>query len=174
MSSESSQLTGHGEFEHSVLVTVVKAFSQVNLEAILVGNAAAAVQGIPQTLQVLEFFLRDTEKNREKLKQALKNFGPNVRAYQPFEPSSNMMRIEGLPADVDLIFQLSSRVRFELLKSRSLRIQFDDVQVQVSQLRDIIDAKQAAGRPKDLATLPILEQALRVEEQIRKVQEREK
>jgi hypothetical protein len=29
-------------------------------------------------------------------------------------------------------------------------------------LRDVIEAKSAAGRPKDLAILPILEQALEV------------
>jgi hypothetical protein len=41
-------------------------------------------------------------------------------------------------------------------------ITIEGTEVRIMHLRDVIEAKRAAGRPKDLAILPILEQALEV------------
>lgn len=150
-------------FEESVLLELMRAVHDVKLDVVLVGNAAAALHGVPVTTQDVDLFLRDTPRNQEKIKQLVRTLGRHVKASRPFEPSSRMIRIEGLPVDVDLVFELSSHTRFESVKARAQHIVIDDVSLRISDLRDIIEAKRAAGRPKDLAVLPLLEQFLRVQ-----------
>lgn len=149
-------------FEESILARVARAANSVGLEAILIGNAAAALHGVPVTTQDIDLFVRDTPRNAEKLSRLIAELGDRVIASRPFEPASRMIRIEGLPVDVDLVFELSSRAKFESVRARSVCLTIEDVAVRVACLEDIIDAKRAAGRPKDHATLPLLEEFLRV------------
>lgn len=149
-------------FEESMLLQVARAFQKVQLEAIVIGNAAAALHGVPITTQDIDFFVRDTPRNTEKLAALVEALGEHVVATRPFEPLSRMVRIEGLPIDVDLVFELSSHARFEAIRARSREITIEGVSLRVADLQDVIDAKRAAGRPKDQATLPLLEQFQRV------------
>jgi hypothetical protein len=144
-------------FEEAVLIRLMRAVQAVGLDAIVVGNAAAALHGVPITTQDIDLFVRDTRRNQTKIDELVVALG-DVRASRPFEPSSRMIRIEGLPVDVDIVFELSSRARFESIRSRCRVLELDRVPVRVASLADVIAAKRAAGRPKDLATLPMLEQ----------------
>ena len=150
-------------FEESVLLDLMRAVNALNLDTVLVGGFAAAVQGVPVTTQVIELFIQDTPENERNLEQLASALGPQLRASRAFEPRSRTIRIEGLPVDVDFVFELSSLAKSESVKSRSSVVDIEGVSVRVSHLRDIIDAKRAAGRPKDLATVPMLEEFLRVQ-----------
>ena len=153
-------------FEESILLQLMRAVHDVGLDAVVIGNSAAALHGVPITTQDIDLFVKDTPRNAEKIKQLVETLGDHVMASRPFEPSSRMIRIEGLPVDIDIIFALSSQAKYESVKSRSQVIVIDGVSLRVSHLRDVIEAKRAAGRPKDLATLPTLEQFLRVQEAV--------
>ena len=52
--------------DEALLERVVAALKKVKLEAILVGNVAAVLQGVPVMTQDIDFFVRDTEVNRKK------------------------------------------------------------------------------------------------------------
>jgi predicted nucleotidyltransferase len=153
-------------FEESILLEVMRAVHAVKLDAVLVGNAAAALVGVPVTTQDIDLFVRDTPLNQEKIKQFATALGDHVQASRPFEPVSRMIRLEGLAVDVDFVFNLSSRAKFESVKSRAQTIDVEGVKMQVADLKDVIEAKRAAARPKDLATLPLLEEFLRVRDAI--------
>ena len=73
-----------------------------------------------------------------------------------------MIRAVGLPVQVDFVLQLSSRKSFESIRSRATKVRIGNRSVWVAALKDIIAAKEAAGRSKDLATLQILKESLRV------------
>jgi hypothetical protein len=49
---------------------------------------------------------------------------------------------------------------FEGLRKRALTVPLGDVRILVAGLADIIRSKKAAGRPRDLAVLPVLEKVL--------------
>jgi hypothetical protein len=49
---------------------------------------------------------------------------------------------------------------FEGLRRRATRVPFGTANLAVASLADIIKSKKAAGRPKDLAVLHVLENAL--------------
>jgi predicted nucleotidyltransferase len=50
---------------------------------------------------------------------------------------------------------------FEGLRSRAVQCVIGTITVKVASLADIIASKKAAGRDRDLAVLPLLEQTLR-------------
>ena len=57
---------------------------------------------------------------------------------------------------------MSGGLQFASVRSRSRSIAIGDLVATVAGLEDVIRSKEAAGRPKDLAVLPILRDALRV------------
>jgi len=149
-------------FEEAVLLEVVRAVDRVKLDAVVIGNAAAALHGVPITTQDIDLFVRDTSRNAAKIDQMVAVLGDGVVASRPFEPASRMIRIEGLPVDIDLVFELSSHAKFESVRARSVILMIEGVSFRVATMQDIIDAKRAANRPKDQAVLPLLEQFQRV------------
>lgn len=148
---------------HPFLRRVAIAMSEERLEGIMIGNAGAALHGAPVTTQDVDFFLRDTPRNREKIRALADDL--EGRAWQPYYPTSRMIQIQSdsLPMPVEFVFKASGIRSFEGLRGRAVRITFDGGQwsVLVASLEDIIKSKRAAGRPKDIAALPVIEATLR-------------
>jgi predicted nucleotidyltransferase len=148
-------------FDDVLLAEVVRAAQAVHLECVLIGNAGAALLGAPVTSVDLDFFIRDTRQNQEKLERLAVALG-GLAVTRPGEPTSRMVRLLGKPSPLDFVVALSSGARFEAVRSRSTDVDVGGVAVRVASLDDIIAAKRAAGRPKDLAVLPLLEQTAQV------------
>ena len=60
----------------------------------------------------------------------------------------------------------NKEVSFEEVRSRSVRIPVGRRVATVASLADIVASKEASGRPKDLAQLPILRDTLRVKREL--------
>lgn len=141
------------------LYEIGAAFKRLELEAVMIGNGAAAIQGAPVTTVDLDFLFRATPRNIAKLKQFAKEL--QFVIYRPFYPSSKMFR---LSRDLDRV-QLDFCVKiggvrsYESLRSKASTIKFGGQPLLIASLGDIIKSKAAAGRPQDLAVLPILETA---------------
>ncbi len=56
------------------LKEVVKGFNEAKLEGIMIGNSAALYHGVPITTLDIDFYIRDYEKSKEKIKLLAKNF----------------------------------------------------------------------------------------------------
>jgi hypothetical protein len=67
------------------------AVKTVGLDAIVIGNAAAALHGVPITTQDIDLFVRDTPRNAGNIDQLLHELGSQVIASQPVEPVSRMI-----------------------------------------------------------------------------------
>lgn len=143
-----------------VLQTVQCAIAAVGLDAIIIGNVAAALHGAPVTTLDIDYFIRDTRLNDEKLKRLAERLG--VHISRPFEAASMVRRAIGLEVELDFVVSLSAGMKFESVKSRASAIDVGGVVVIAASLEDVIASKRAAGRPKDLAVLPILEATLEV------------
>ena len=144
-----------------LLDSVTAALVAVRLEAILIGNAAAAIQGAPVTTVDFDFMFRATPVNLAKLKK----FADRMDAVilQPYYPVSAMHRVmnddRGLQADfMPVIHGVKS---FNRLQSRAEKIRLGGHDLWIANLADIIASKRAAGRPRDRAVLEILEKTLR-------------
>ena len=81
---------------------------------------------------------------------------------KPHYPVSGLLRIsrddDGL--QVDFMSEIDGIRSFEGLRKRALAVPLGDARILVAALADIIKSKKAAGRPRDLAVLPILERVL--------------
>lgn len=139
---------------------VLTALVDCGLEAVVVGSVAALLQGAPIATEDMDILVRDTPRNREKLRLVEERLGH--RAVQ-LTPLSRTLRIPTPRAHVDVLFdEISGRLHFEGLRARSVRVPLGKVVAVVAALEDVIASKEAAGRPKDLAQLPILRDTLNV------------
>ena len=144
-----------------LLSSLLAALAEVKLEVVLIGNAAAAIQGAPVTTIDFDFMFRDTATNLRKLKTVAKALSAVV--MRPYYPVSKLYRMlnddTGLQADfMPVIHGVRS---FEGLKSRATWHVVGGQPLLVAALDDIIKSKKAAGRDRDRAVIPVLEQTLR-------------
>jgi len=143
------------------LQEVVAALDRVGLEAIVVGTVAGVLNGAPVMTQDLDLLVRDTPRNREKIAK----LSAALRIAAPVEVSelSRALTLLGGALPIDILFDaLPGGLSFEALRSRSSRVQIGDSAATVAALADVIASKEAAGRPKDLAQLPILRDTQRI------------
>jgi predicted nucleotidyltransferase len=143
-----------------VLVEIGRRLRQINLEAVLIGNAAAALQGAPVTTVDFDFLFRKTPRNMTKLKALARAMGATI--LRPYYPASDLFRVVRDIDGVQLDFMTSIHgIRsFEGVRDRATSIEIDGVAILVASLNDIIRSKRAAARPRDLAVLDILERSL--------------
>lgn len=142
------------------LVEIGRLLRELNLEAVLIGNAAAALQGAPVTTVDFDFFFRKTPRNLRKLKALARSLGATV--LRPYYPASDLYRIvreeDGL--QLDFMGTIHGIRSFEGVRSRATVVEIDAVRLVVASLADIVRSKKVARRPRDLAVLEILEKAL--------------
>lgn len=144
-----------------ILAIVAHALARNKLEAVLIGNAAAALRGSPVTTVDLDFMFRKTPRNLQKLKAIADELGATI--FRPHYPASELYRLvrdlDGL--QLDFMGKVDGIPRFESLRARAAEMEVGGSSLLVAALPDIIKSKAAANRPQDIAVLPILRKTLR-------------
>jgi NAD(P)-dependent dehydrogenase (short-subunit alcohol dehydrogenase family) len=143
-----------------LLTSVVAALGAVRLEAILIGNAAAALHGAPVTTVDFDFMFRSTPTNLAKLKR----FAAQLDAVilHPYYPVSALYRVmnDDRGLQTDFMPTIHGVKSFNSLRSRAGKIDLRGHSLWVASLADIIASKRAADRSRDRAVLEILEKTL--------------
>ena len=142
-------------FDEEFLDQLVAELAAARLEAIIIGNVAGILQGAPVLTQDVDLLVRDTPLNRKKLRA----FASAMGGVGPDEISglSRVQRILGTAVPIDILFDhMGKHLTFRSVRSRSVKIQCGAHTATVASLADIIRSKEAAGRPKDRAALPLL------------------
>ena len=145
---------------YPLLARIAELLDRHGLEAVLIGNAAAALQGAPVTTVDFDFLFRRTPANVRKLSAIAAEL--QAVLMKPHNPVSSLLRIsrddDGL--QLDFMGEIDGIRSFEGLRKRALAVSLGDGRILVAALADIIKSKKAAGRPRDLAVLPVLEKVL--------------
>jgi hypothetical protein len=124
---------------------------------LVVGLAAAALQGAPAVTQDIDLWFADLADPR--FRAALRKAGVAYVAPGPNNPPL----LAGAGADLfDIVQRPDGLDSFDKEAKRAVRVRLGGVDVPVLPLERIIKNKKAAGRPKDRAILPVLEDTLRV------------
>ena|SRR5437016_837270 len=143
-----------------LLNRIAKTFATHRLEAIMIGNAAAALHGAPVTTLDIDFMFPKTPLNMKKLKSVAQSLRAVI--LKPYYPVSDLFRVtnDDLGLQLDFMSRIHGIKSFESLRSRSIPVQFGEHSLKVASLADIIKSKRATGRDRDKAVLEILEKAL--------------
>jgi hypothetical protein len=143
-----------------LLNKVANALAEHRLEAVMVGNAAAALHGAPVTTLDIDFMFRKTPANMKKLKSLSSDLHATI--YKPYYPVSDLFRVanddQGL--QLDFMTRIHGIRSFEGIRSRSESVSFGEHKLMVACLEDIIKSKRAANRPRDIAVLDVLQETL--------------
>jgi predicted nucleotidyltransferase len=143
-----------------LLETIARVLEEAGLEAILIGNAAAALHGAPVTTVDFDFFIGKTPHNLEKLKAVAKAL--DAISLQPHYPVSGLFRVmrddDGL--QLDFMTTIHGVKSFAALRAQSSSQDFGAYSLIVADLEAVLASKRAAGRPRDKAVLDTLEKAL--------------
>lgn len=142
------------------LYRIAAALAEVGLETVLIGNAAAALQGAPVTTLDFDFMFRLSPRNIAKLKRLATILDGMI--LKPFYPVSQLYRIIADDESLQLDFMpvIHGIKSFASLRSRAQPVLFGRATILVADLADIIRSKKALKRERDLAVLPVLEKTL--------------
>jgi NAD(P)-dependent dehydrogenase (short-subunit alcohol dehydrogenase family) len=143
-----------------LLELAARLLARHRLDAVLIGNAAAALQGSPVTTVDLDFMFRKTPANLRKLRRMADALDAVV--LHPYYPASELYRVmrdrDGL--QFDFMAKVDGIASFESLRSPALA-RFGRHELKVASLEDVIRSKKSANRAQDRAVLPILRKTLR-------------
>lgn len=149
--------------------------ADAEVEFVIVGGLAAAIHGSAQVTLDLDVCYRRTRENIERLCRALAPIHPTLRDAPPDLPfrldpptvrAGLNFTLDTDRGPLDLLGEVPPFGPYEALLPRVQTIEAFGFTLQVLSLDALIQAKRAAGRPKDLLVLPELEalQALKPDE----------
>jgi predicted nucleotidyltransferase len=143
-----------------LLKKIAKALQKARLEAIMIGNAAAALQGAPVTTLDVDFMFRKTPTNLRKLKVFANELDSQI--LKPFYPLSSLYRVvnDDTGIQVDFMSTIHGIKSFENLRFDAVEVDFGEYKLKVASLEKIIRSKKALGRAKDKAVIGTLEKTL--------------
>ncbi len=139
------------------LALLARILNEHGLEAILIGNMAAALHGAPVSTIDIDLFFRKTPRNMQKLKLVANALEAVI--LRPYYPVSALFRLQrerdGL--QIDFMGHIDGPQSYEGVRGRADVYEIAGHTLLAASLDDIIRSKRAAGREKDLAVIGILE-----------------
>jgi hypothetical protein len=159
-------------------VAVLRVLTENEVEFVVVGGVAARLRGAPLLTQDVDITPAVTDPNLERLAAALRELKARLRTKPkpegvplPFDPhllkSGSVWTLTTKHGDLDLVMAPAGTNGYPdiVRDADSILVARDpDLTVTVASLIDVIRSKQAAGREKDLAALPLLRRTLAASE----------
>lgn len=141
-------------FEYRLAREVHEAFARHGVRYLFLGKSGAILLGYPDTTQDADLFPAKTPENGAAMVRALSELGFHLTESDiaDIELGKDIVQLKNGPFDLDLIFTPDGIDTFEEAWSR--RVEVDGLPV--CHPDDIIASKRAAGRVKDVESLPRL------------------
>lgn len=137
----------------------LRALLEEGVEFLVVGLAAAALQGAPAVTEDVDLWFADLSDPR--LREALRRVGAS---YVEPSASNPPLFVGGGTELFDIVLHMHGLGEFTNEVENAVTIRLDDLELPVLSLDRIIASKRATNRPKDRAILPTLEETLRTVE----------
>ncbi len=149
-------------------LALLRSLERHGVEYVVVGGVAAILEGAPITTLDLDIVFRLEEGNLERLQGLLTELEARYRdpAGREILPTPERLRAnrinlfetrEGL---LDAMQEIGAGWTYDELTSRTHTSKLGQLTIQVLDLASVIESKEAAGREKDRAMLPVLKQTL--------------
>lgn len=129
-----------------VLISVARALRENRLEAVMIGNAGAALQGAPVTTLDVDFLFRKTPQNLRKLKAVARALDAVI--LKPYYPVSGLFRLVRETDGLQLDFTMNNQGvgSYNSLRARAKAIPIDDEQFLVEPLVGAVTGKRTIAR----------------------------
>jgi hypothetical protein len=127
-----------------MLRDALAALNRARLEAVMIGNAAAALHGAPVTTMDVDFLFRATPSNLRKLKAVSRDLHAVI--MRPYYPVSKLYRLTNDDRGLQLDFMptIHGIRSYEGVRDRASTIQIAGQSGLIACLQDIIRSKKAA------------------------------
>ena len=144
----------------------MQALADAEAEFVLIGGWAAILNGSATVTRDLDVCYARSAMNHRKIAAALSPFKPRPREFPPGLPfvwdaatlnNASVLTLETSAGPIDLLAEVAGIGQFQAVKATAKLVSAFDRDVWTLDLRGLIAAKRAAGRPKDLLILPELE-----------------
>jgi hypothetical protein len=137
-------------------IAFLQALVRERVEFMIVGLAAAALQGAPVVTQDIDLWFR--ELSDPGIKRALKKFRGSYVAPSIHNPP--MFAGRGIEL-FDIVINMNGLGTFDDEREHTIKVRFGRTKVLVLELERIIASKKATGREKDKLALGPLTDALK-------------
>ena len=157
------------EFDDDHAEAICRALIEHGVEFVVIGGMAARLHRTGHATVDIDICPATTNDNLDRLAAALRTLGARLRVENdptgvPFDPHSDTLRrmtMLTLVTDsgpLDVCFEPAGFPNgYEQLSRQAITIVVGSTDVVVASLADVIRSKRAAGRPKDIVSLPDLE-----------------
>lgn len=137
---------------------ILSAFSDEQVEYLLVGAYAMAVHGRPRATGDIDLWVRRSEANAHRLIRALTAFGAPMTnvTVADFTTPELVFQIGVVPRRIDIMTSISG-VEFDAAWDAREEVEIEGIQVRVISRRHLIENKRSVGRLKDEADADWLE-----------------
>lgn len=141
-------------FEYRLAREVNDTLARHGVKYLFLGKSGAILLGFPDTTQDADLFPARSKENGESLVRALCDLGFGLSAddVSAIVRGKALVQLKNGPFDLDLVFAPDGIETFDEAWSRHIEVDG----LPVCHPDDIIASKRAAGRVKDLESLPRL------------------
>ncbi len=137
---------------HRDLREFIGLLNSLAIDYVIVGGHAVAFHGYPRFTGDIDFLVRPTRDNAERLLQALLSFGFSEISLTPEDlvRPGNVVQLGHPPNRIDLLTSISG-VEFEEAWAGRVKTELDGVPVSLLGWDALLKNKKASGRDKDAA-----------------------
>lgn len=134
---------------------VAEAFAKHSVDYMFIGKSGAILLGYPGTTQDVDVFPRKDMENGRRIVASLTELGFDIdeKLEADIVRGRDFVQIKNGPFDIDLVFAPDGIENYDEAKVRvDMTSGFP-----VANIKDIIESKRAAKRPRDAVELPLLQ-----------------
>ncbi|MES2778257.1 MAG: nucleotidyltransferase [Bacteroidota bacterium] len=141
-----------GNIFNSDFQDFIKAFNAANVDYILVGGYSVIMHGHNRSTGDMDIWVRQTEDNYRKIEQAFTIFQMpmfDMTLHKFMSQTNDVFTFGRSPVAIDIITNLKG-LEFEFAFGNSSIVNIENFDVRLIHLNDLILAKKAVGRPRDI------------------------
>jgi len=141
------------------------------VDFVVIGGVAVIAHGYERNTKDLDICYSPDPANLEALGGVLIELGARLRGIDediPFVADARTLRrtqiltLDTREGGLDLLVDPTGSPGYSALKERAVRIGFDDFEVLIASIEDLLAMKRAANRPQDQPDIEALEAILRL------------
>jgi predicted nucleotidyltransferase len=132
------------------------------VEYLLIGGWAVSIYGNPRLTKDIDFLISSNDKNIDKLKKALEEFGaPPIDIEEFKKDKDSFIRMGVSPIQIDVLKEASGIIMEECYKRKNI-LNIHNIKINLISINDLIINKRAAGRDQDITDANKLEKLLKM------------